>query len=318
MAVALAEHKCNHGLVALEGRRDPTRTLTIRNAFARDMAKRFRELRGAIRRAIVEEDVFGLSSRLTAFQLSTPGRRAFAFSRSSDKVEAFSRWLQRQENTGILQTIGPQLGAAAEQPWTNKYIQTVYQRGILRSRQEMIKTGFDVPAISEATGGIQVAFNNPFHMDRVGLLFTRTFSDLKGITNAMDTQISRVLSQAMAEGRNPNEIARLLTRTISGPVGDLGLTDTLGRFIPAERRAQLLARTEIIRAHHGAMIQEYRNWEVAGVVVKAEWVTAQDGRVCPICEALEERTFTLDEAEALLPRHPQCRCITIPVEESRL
>jgi hypothetical protein len=78
-------------------------------------------------------------------------------------------------------------------------------------------------------------------------LFTRVFSDLKGITSAMDAQISRVLAQGIADGDGPALLARKLVATINGTkMGDLALTDTLGRFIPATRRAMILARTEII------------------------------------------------------------------------
>ena len=78
----------------------------------------------------------------------------------------------------------------------------------------------------------------------------------------------------------------------------------------------MLARTEVIRAHHIATIQEYRNWAIEGVIVKAEWMTAGDDRVCPKCEALQGKIFTLDEIELLIPLHPNCRCIALPwIEE---
>jgi SPP1 gp7 family putative phage head morphogenesis protein len=122
----------------------------------------------------------------------------------------------------------------------------------------------------------------------------------------MDTQISRVLSQAMLDGKHPYEIAKLLTKTISGPMGNLGITDTLGRFIPAERRAKMLARTEIIRAHHLATVQEYRNWGLEGVRVQVEWQTAGDPRVCEKCAELNGKKFILDEIEGKIPLHPNC------------
>ena len=182
----------------------------------------------------------------------------------------------------------------------------------------MVKAGYEVPALEEV-GGIEAAFNQPFHLDRVGLLYSRTFNELKGITTAMDQQISRVLSQAMADGKHPREMARLLTRTISGPVGDLGLTDTLGRFIPAERRAKIMARTETIRAHHQATVQEYRNWSVEGVKVKAEWQTAGDNRVCLECLDMEiGGPYTLDQIQNMIPRHPQCRCVALPKDVTDL
>jgi SPP1 gp7 family putative phage head morphogenesis protein len=101
-------------------------------------------------------------------------------------------------------------------------------------------------------------------------------------------------------------------------MGDLGITDTLGRFIPAARRAEILARTEIIRAHHLGTIQEYRNQGLLNIVVKAEWKTAGDDRVCTKCASLEGKVFTLDEIEPMIPAHPNCRCIALPYVEELL
>jgi SPP1 gp7 family putative phage head morphogenesis protein len=128
----------------------------------------------------------------------------------------------------------------------------------------------------------------------------------------MDSQISRILATGIAEGRGPLELARLLTKTITGPFGDLGITDTLGRFIPAKRRAEMLARTEIIRAHHVATIREYRNWAVAGVKVKAEWQTTSGA--CDLCADLQGKIFSLNQIEGMIPYHPRCRCCALPVE----
>jgi len=294
-------------------RYDPTRTTFLRNAFVRDMNKRFRALRGLIRKAIITQDCFGLVGHnfrvvaMSTTDATLPGRKAFAFHRTEEKVNAFMAWLQEQEAKGLLETTTiQQIGASIEEAWTNKYIKDSYQRGIQRARQEMKKAGYDVPTLTE-TGGIVASMSNPFHAERAGVLYSRAFQELKGITSQMDTQISRVLSQGLIDGKNPKELAELLTKTISGPVGDLGITDTLGRFIPAERRARMLARTEIIRAHSQGMIQEAKNWAVEGVKVVAEWVTA-GYKVCPECAALEGKTFSLDEAMNLLPLHPNCRC----------
>ena len=242
---------------------DPTRTTVLRNGFARDMRKRFRELTVVIRKAIIEEDCFGLQAGF--YQMVPPGRQAFVFPRSADKVNAFMEWLNRQVERGILE-VGEfqQVGVGVEDAWTNKYIQDSYKRGVIRARYELKKAGFDVPSIDQ-TGGIEISMSTPFHIDRVGLLYSRTFSGLKGITAAMDTQISRVLAQGMADGDGPRVLARKLIATINGTgMGELAITDTLGRFVPAARRAEMLARTEIIRAHHNATIQEYKNWGVEG------------------------------------------------------
>jgi len=293
---------------------DPTRTTTLRNTFARQMKKRFRALRGIIRKAIVDNDVFGLKQPTIMQDMNLPPNRAFAFTRTADKVQGFMDWLNEQVDRGILETYQrPQLGRGIEEAWTNTYIKSAYQQGVLRSRQEMIKAGYDVPPIEDNVS-IAALLNQEMHADRLGVLYTRAFEELKGITSQMSTQISRVLTQGLAEGRHPREIADLLTKTISGPVGDLGITDTLGRFIPAERRAVMIARTETIRAHHLGNITEMRNWQVVGVKVKAEWQTAGDGRVCEDCASLQDSVYTLEQIENKIPLHPNCRCVALPLD----
>jgi SPP1 gp7 family putative phage head morphogenesis protein len=290
---------------------DPTRTTTLRNQFAAEMGRRFRRLRGLVRKAIIQQDCFGLKRNDSLFLVQTdlPRFRQFDFPRSSDKIEAFMEWFREVEGNEILDLADrhrvTQIGRGVEEAWTNLYVQTAYQKGIVRARNELRRAGVDIP-VTETGGELNVAFNQPFHLDRVGLLYTRVFSDLKGITTAMDTQISRVLAQGIADGKNPIPLADLLVKTISGPVGDLGITDTLGRFIPAERRAKMLARTEIIRAHAQASLQEYKNWGVEGVTAEVEFVTAGDGRVCPICAGMQGRTYSLEQAGNVIPVHPQC------------
>jgi len=293
---------------------DPTHTTALRNAFAKAMRRRFVELTRVIKTSVDTNDCFGLRREgIHSLQMNPATPESFAFARSQQKVEAFMKWMQEQVDKGIL-TIGEfkQIGEAVEKAWTDLYIYDSYKRGVIRARYELKKAGFDIPSI-EDTGGVVMSMSTPFHIDRLGLLFTRVYNDLKGITAAMDMQISRILAQGMADGDGPALLARKLIATINGTkMGDLGITDTLGRFIPAARRAEILARTEIIRAHHVAMVQEYRNWGLEGVYVKAEWRTAGDDRVCEKCAPMEGKIFTLDEIEGLIPFHPLCRCIGLP------
>jgi SPP1 gp7 family putative phage head morphogenesis protein len=302
--------------ILVYSRYDPTHTTTLRNAFAKDMRRRFMEIMKIIKIAIVDKDCFGLQGKISFFQATPPGEGAFAFTRSSRKIEEFMKWLEEQVEKGLV-TIAEaiQVGEAVEAIWTNLYIWDSYKRGVMRARTEMIKAGMVVPSV-EASGGIDIIMGTPFHMDRVGVLFTRVYKDLKGITEQMDSQISRVLAQGMIDGDGARLIARKLMAVIDGDGAErLGIYDTLGRFIPAMRRAEMLARTEIIRAYHLATIQEYRNWGVLGIKVQGEWKTAGDDRVCDECASMEGKVFTLDEIEPMIPAHPMCRCIALPYVE---
>jgi SPP1 gp7 family putative phage head morphogenesis protein len=201
-------------------------------------------------------------------------------------------WLADQEKKGILETqIRPTARTiAVDQRWTDVYVRSAYQKGIARGRAELRKANYPVASFTETPGGLSTVFNQPFHADRVGALYTRTFNELKGITAAMDQQISRVLAQGLVEGMNPRPLAKLL----ADRVNKIGIT-----------RARVLARTEVVRAHHAASVAEYRQAGVEGVSVQVEWLTA-GYNVCPICEALEGNIYSLDEIEGMIPRHPNC------------
>jgi SPP1 gp7 family putative phage head morphogenesis protein len=299
------------------GHYDPTHTTELRNAFSKDMKRRFRELALVVATAIVKQDCFGLTnSTMTIHQMTPPYWQAFNFPRNSEKLDAFMKWLNDQVNRGILD-VRPlqQVGSSVEANWMNIYLFDSYKRGLARARYEMQKLGMDVPDI-ESSGGWYTIMGLPMHIDRLGLIYTRMFTDLKGVTSQMDTIISRILAQGLADGDNMRLIANKILFAINGSgKGDLALKDSIGRNITAEQRAVVIARTEIIRAHHLATIQEYRNWGVFGIKVKGEWKTAGDDRVCEKCAELDGQIFTLDEIENMIPYHPQCRCIALPYIE---
>jgi len=281
----------------------------LRQRFEGALYNRFRWLKGLINTSIVTNDCFGLNITnrgtnpdyfsLVVNAVGTIDKERFAFERDPKKVQLFMDWIREQIELGILEIyIGEQIGQAVEHAWTNMYIQTAYQRGMVRGQQELSNKGYQVPTFDDMPGGITAAFNRPFHLDKVGLVYTRTFEGLKGITDEMSKQISSTLAQGIADGKGPLELAR----QINDRVDKIGIT-----------RARILARTEIVRAHHVATVQMYENWGVVGVSVMAEWITAEDGRVCPDCAAMARKNkgygkgvYTLDQIRGLIPLHPQC------------
>ena len=266
---------------------------------------------------------------LNALPVSGLTSQQFDFPSSDQKIEAFVNWMGGQNQKYILsggtsgiRTMGNLLPEATEarNSWITTYLDSAYQQGIRRARSEMQKLGIPVDDGTypgSTSDPIQAAFNNPMNADRIGMIYTRAYSSLKGITDAMDSTVSDVLALGMADGRGPREIARLLNKAItgSGTGEDLGILDSLGRYIPAQRRAETLARTEVIRAHHQANMAEYRAAGLLGVKVQAEFLTAGDARVCPECSNKNGKIMSLDEAENLIPIHPQCRCVALPYIE---
>ncbi len=300
---------------------DPTRTITTRHRFVADVRRRFKQLVRDIYEAVVVLDVFGLNDD-SRIQINASGLEynQFASLRSDQQIESFVSWLHDKNEEYLLsggargiRTIGSiATGTDARASWMSTYLSSSYQQGIRRARQEMRKIGVDIDEGLLGGDPINVAFNGPMHTDRVGLVYTRAYSSLKGITAAMESTVADVLAMGMADGMGPREIARLLDKAITGKGGTLELTDRLGRFMPSKRRAEILARTEVIRAHHAANIAEYEAAGMMGIEIMAEHLTAGDRRVCPICAPLNGRRYTLKEARYVIPVHPQCRCIALP------
>lgn len=303
---------CTH-FHAHVNRVDPTRTTTLRKRYERDLKRRFRGLRRAIIEMIVVDDVFGLQNETATTSSPTalmarrtlharvrkPGKKAFAFTREDQKVSAFMDWIARAESQDILEvTPGTPLRQAASSSWQNVYLRSAYQKGLANAGAQMSRQGVTVE-----DSWLQSAFFRPVHADRAGLIFTRSFSQLSGITDAMDGQISRVLAQGIVEGIGARQLARRIADRI-----DVGMT-----------RARVLARTEVIAAHAEASLNSYAEAGVEGVTVLSEFSTAEDDKVCPKCEELDAlygangRPLPLNEARGIIPVHPNCRCAWVPV-----
>lgn len=100
-----------------------------------------------------------------------------------------------------------------------------------------------------------------------------------------------------------------------------------------DSRAEMIARTEVIKASNFASVE---SWRQSGVVEAKEWLTAEDERVEPLCAAMDGKIVSLkgsffqggeeftvgndsisfDSSLEEPPLHPNCRCTLIPVLDS--
>lgn len=301
------EHSHSHGVEALaQANRDPTRSQTLRRRYAQRLRGQFDAIRAAINKGIRDRDVFGLRG-VESLQPRPPRdlpSRVFDFSTDSEKTEQFMTWLRRQEQRGILEVISR---------GDNQFVRSAYAKGLRHADAQLNAEGLVVPDEE-----LQTLFNQPVHRDTLQSLFTRNFNELEGITEAMNQQISRELTDGFSRGLGPREMARNVTDRV----------DKVGKH-----RATVLARTETIRAHSDATLNRYEQLGVETVTIEAEFLTAGDARVCPLCASQEGRTFTITEARSETfsfragesqpsslsgeypvnpPIHPQCRCAWIP------
>ena len=79
-------------------------------------------------------------------------------------------------------------------------------------------------------------------------------------------------------------------------------------FATAQKRIELIARTETLRAHNQGRLKFY---DTVGVR-QVRWMVAHDERLCPICLELNGKVFAVDKTPPI-PRHPGCRCCVTAV-----
>lgn len=313
-------HVTNNGQKALPGqpalrltrnanplRRDPTRTSTIRKRFIAEVKARFRQLQNHVRQFLVEDDALGLSTtRPKPVTLARASRRQYAFLTSPQKLEAFNNWLAGQIDEDLLAVVGNErwqapLNSIASGPWTGKYIESAYKRGVvnafLQARKEQLS---QEPGFGEMSQEqfLRESFSAPETVAKVQLLGTRAFEGMKGLTAQMKSELNRVLAQGIADGRGAEDIADQIAERVG----------------VSEERALRIARTEVIHAHAEGQLDSFQELGVEELGIMAEWSTAGDDRVCPRCQKFEGKLFTIQKARGLIPLHPNCRCSWIPAE----
>ena len=230
--------------------------------------------------------------------IDPPDRNQFDFPSDERKVDRFMEWLERQVGRGILESDVRERSVSAHRQWMNVYIRSAYERGVTHADAALVDAGVIPPGNT-----LDDVFRAPQHADAAGLIFTRSYRELEGVTDAMGQQISRVLADGITQGWNPRKTAREINDRV----------DKVGLY-----RARLIARTETIRAHNEASLNRFQDvaQRIQGVTAIVEFSTAGDSRVCPICLGLEGTTYTIEEARGLIPVHPNCRCAWLPVPET--
>jgi len=294
---------------------DPTDTERFRERFLSEVRQRFRTLRGALRQLLgYEADAFEIASDGGIPEEGPDGAEdIFRFPTTDQKLRAFRQWLTEYTREEVLEPIPPQEIKAGEH-WTGSLIRAAFVRGYEQAGERLQNEGLDT---GDPDGS--VVFNLPAPRRQLRELYTRAFRQLRGITADMGRDISRELAEGLDAGLNPREIADKITESV--------------RTIQ-KTRAEVLARTEIINSYTTATIRRYEQSGVESVVGQSEFRTADDARVCPICEFLDGNEFPLerikngtfgftageDEPDSLSgtyplrpPVHPNCRCVLLPV-----
>lgn len=112
-------------------------------------------------------------------------------------------------------------------------------------------------------------------------------------------ETASLLSKALTAGFEAGEDMPTIARRIREVFADCD-----------RRRSILIARTETIMAsNEGALV----GYEDSGVVEQVEFYAALDERTCDDCDAMHGEEFNLGDSHGVIPLHPDCRCVFLPV-----
>ncbi len=127
--------------------------------------------------------------------------------------------------------------------------------------------------------------------------FARTWILQRSLTLAKSINMTTMdaIRKALAEGYVEGESIQQLTKRIEGYFED-----------NARMRAERISRTEVISASNEGALHRY---EIEGID-KSEFYPAPDA--CEECAPLAGEYVTKDSHD-MIPVHPNCRCVWLPV-----
>jgi len=278
-------------------RKDPTETKTIRQSYARDARKRFRKLKGWIRKVIEKEDALGIKGKPgmdfnKAENIVITINQPIAQPQMTERIESFIGVMEEKIDDDILEQVKRSVEG---ENWQNGYVEQSYRKGVKDSANRVSK----LPSMEGVSAiAVEEAMKHPTHVDALGLLQERNFRELKGATEAMAQEVNRTLTEGVMQGQSKSKIASAL----NDRVDKIGIT-----------RANTIARTETVRAHSSATLNYYQQAGLDGVEAEVEHSVVDDGRLCETCAGLEGETYKIKEARGVIPVHPNCRCTWLPV-----
>lgn len=158
--------------------------------------------------------------------------------------------------------------------------------------------------------------------DRTPLIQSLAIAELRGIADAVSQQLVRAFAYGLMMKTTPSAITanmRNIVDKVGVRRGRLLVSFITVRMFSAATldglRARGVTHVGIVPEGKPLVVVKDANEDLRGMV---EVLTAGDNDVCQACQDISEGgPYTLDEAESLIPAHPECRCAFVPAYDER-
>ena len=272
---------------------DPTGTAGLRRAFLAEGNRRLARVRSLTHSILVEHDLMQTRKDPFAQFLPHPGNR----------LAAFADWFEHTVNEQLL-----------GMNWWGRFLQRGYDSGLAAGGELVRESSSASP--SRQLPAVYSELSRP---------------ELAGIAAALVQQVTRQAGLAGITRQKP----QLIYRQVLTAIKKVGQT-----------RIKAFVNYITVQLHNAARLEQFRaaGVEKVGIIPErlvnprpsrflkhdhaiihdkasgdfVNVLTAGDERVCIICQDIsEEGPYTLDEAQGLIPAHPNCRCAFVPAFDMR-
>ncbi|HHR6206314.1 TPA: phage minor head protein [Providencia alcalifaciens] len=180
----------------------------------------------------------------------------------------------------------------------NEYVSTAYERGTAQQYANLAQQSTAYAATQQSVATILLS--QPYQL-RMALVRARVFEEMKGLSAQIKADMARVLTDGIARGLNPREVAR-------------NLNEQSGIEI---RRANRIARTEVTTALRRARLDEADEArEMLGLETREVHISALSPTTRLNHASRHGKIFTTDEQRDWWARDGNsinCKCSTVTI-----
>ncbi|WP_272515442.1 phage minor head protein [Providencia sp. PROV214] len=180
----------------------------------------------------------------------------------------------------------------------NEYVSTAYERGTAQEYANLAQQSTAYAATQQSVA--TVLLSEPYQL-RMALVRARVFEEMKGLSAQVKADMARILTDGIARGLNPREVAR-------------NLNEQSGIEI---RRANRVARTEITTALRRARMDEADEAsEALNLETRQVHISALSPTTRPNHASRHGKIFTTDEQRdwwAVDGNSINCKCSTVTI-----